>query len=225
MRVSDNCLYLAGLCISFVMVIFANAHFASAEIYQYTDKQGVIHFTDNLQNVPASLRSKSLREGPSSLSSQDKKIVEELMKRGAIEHDLQFSNTKEMKDGVTYLREATRKELVDPEELNKPLDPRLSTPEGTISVYREALRAGNMLELKACVTNRYWEKMAEVFTAMGKQKMTEIAKDIFTHADIKKIRQYDSYADFELLVPEGDKKMSYPVSVENVFGNWKISDF
>lgn len=147
------------------------------------------------------------------------------MKRGAIEHDLQFSNTKEMKDGVTYLREATRKELVDPEELNKPLDPRLSTPEGTISVYREALRAGNMLELKACVTNRYWEKMAEVFTAMGKQKMTEIAKDIFTHADIKKIRQYDSYADFELLVPEGDKKMSYPVSVENVFGNWKISDF
>jgi hypothetical protein len=116
----DKWIYFLGICILSVSVIFIEVHLVSAEIYQYTDNQGIIHFTDNPQNVPASMRNKSTREEPSSLSSQDKKIIGELMKRGAIERDLQFSNPKEMKDGVTFLRESMRKELVDPEELDKP---------------------------------------------------------------------------------------------------------
>jgi hypothetical protein len=107
-----------------VTIIFVKANVVIAEIYQYTDSQGIIHLTDNPQNIPESIRNKSKREVPSDLSSQDKKIVGELMKRGAIEHDLQFSNPKEMKDGVSFFRESVRKELVDPEDLDKPLDPK-----------------------------------------------------------------------------------------------------
>jgi hypothetical protein len=81
-----------------------------------------------------------------------------------------------------------------------------------------------MKDLKACVTNSYWEKMEPEFAAMGKQKMAEIEKDIFSHSEINKIEQDETYAKFELMKPEGDKKMSYPISVENAFGNWKVSN-
>lgn len=222
MRVTYDCYCLIGFCLFFVMV--ADVRRVNAEIYQYTDNQGIIHFTDNPQNIPASIRSKSMREVPSSLSSQDNKIIGELMKRGHIERDLQFSNPKEMKEGVNFLRESVRKELVDPEELDKPLDPRLSSPEGAIDLYRAALRAGNMRDLKACLTNSYWENMKPEFIAMGKQKMAEIEKDIFSHAVIKKIKQDDTHAKFEILKLEGSKKMSYPILIENAFGNWKIDN-
>ena len=202
--------------------LLANPFQANAELYQYTDNQGIIHFTDDPQKVPKSIRKKSMREGAPSLSPQDKKMIDGLMKRGNIERDLQFSNSKELNDTTTILRESVRKELVDPEDLNKPLDPRLSTPENAINLYRKALRTGNMRDLKACVTNSYWETMSPEFAAMGKQKMAQIEHEIAT---IEKIEQDNTYAKFEVIRLEEGNKMSYPVSLENAFGNWKISTF
>lgn len=218
-------LYYLGICILSITGIFADTHVVYAEIYQYTDNQGIIHFTDNPQNIPESIRNKSKREEPSSLSSQDKKIINELMKRGAVERDLQFAGPEEVKKGVTFFRESLREELVDPEELDKPLDPRLVSPDGAISLFRAALRSGNVRDLKACVTNSFWKTNATEYVAMGKQKMAEMEKEVFSRAEIKMVEQNDTEAKYDLVRPEGGKRMSYPIRVINVFGNWKISVF
>ncbi len=46
--------------IALLMVMFA-CSFAQAEVYEWVDGQGVVHFTDQLDNVPASYREKVKR--------------------------------------------------------------------------------------------------------------------------------------------------------------------
>ena len=204
-----------------VLAIFIKVHNVYGEIYQFTDKQGIIHLTDNPKNIPESVTSAFGKT--SKLSLQDKIMLNELMNRGTIEHDFKFASLEEMKQGLAFLRESLRTELIDPEELGKPLDPRLASPEDAIALYRESLRSGNLKDLKACTTNRYWRSMEPEFRAFGKEKMATIEKEIFSHAEIRKIEQNNTDAKFELVRLENGNKMIYPISVVNAFGNWKIS--
>ena len=59
-------LFLAQLCL--------------AEMYQYTNNEGVVCFTDNPQKVPAKFIGKSKNETPSSLSTNESNMTKKKLR-------------------------------------------------------------------------------------------------------------------------------------------------
>jgi hypothetical protein len=134
---------------AFSLLLF-HVHNSVAEIYEYVDTQGVIHFTDEQSKVPQNQRAKE-----SSLSNKDRNLLEFIMKLDK-QSDVPVEDLKQFKKGLDEYRELLKSDGDDPEQLSHPRDSRLASPEGAINLYKTSLLSGNLDNLKAAVTSKFW---------------------------------------------------------------------
>jgi hypothetical protein len=155
-----------------------------AGIYEYTDVDGVIHFTDDPSNIPKNIRSTIITSVEPSPSSIEAKPVPDKYEK--------FFKSKFS-------------------DLEEPKDPRLSTPEGAIMLFKHGLISGNLDDIKASVTIDYW-KLVDGFKGISKEQLKKESAWIPDKYSLKKVNSYYAIVEFK----EGLIKMV------NLYGNWKL---
>jgi hypothetical protein len=86
-----------------------------ADLFEYTDNDGVVHFTDDPSKVPASIRNSNKAKKTPSLNSEESRTVDVMMKldnkRG---QDISVKDLPTFKKDVKQFGEAFKDELGDP---------------------------------------------------------------------------------------------------------------
>jgi hypothetical protein len=198
----------------FALLLFlvSAATICHAEVYEYTDKDGVVHFTDDLSRVPASKRKS--RNTPS-LSSSEAKTVETIMKlenkRG---QDIPVNDMPTFKKNVKQFGESFKDELGDPAE---PKNSRLSTPEGAWNLFIEGLKSGNLNYIKSSLIGKQWENGG--YKELNKPQLAEFGRELANITIIDK-KQDDNSAVFNIK----NNKSGHNDTIRFIkfIDNWKI---
>jgi hypothetical protein len=199
-----------------------------AETYKWIDKNGTTHFGDypppddqkNYEKIKSGrpVQEQTLKNSsPSDLTQEDLHFIDILKERGIITYE--ESLEKPTHEQLMRYKEITGINL---NSLEKPPDPRFSSPEKTFQLYRESLIKGDLELAINCFTPHQAKNQKEVLNALGKDVMKKIGEDM---QPIQKIRQDDKMAEYEIIRDENGKKMSYAIYFVNIFGNWKIDQF
>jgi ankyrin repeat protein len=102
-------------------------------------------------------------------------------------------------------------------------DPRFSTPEKTWQLHKEALMNGDISLALECMTPERALEQKELYDALGKEKLREIAEEM---RPIQKITQDQQSAKYRIRRKEeygGEMvDITYYVYFAKVLGNWKI---
>lgn len=187
-------LFLAQLCL--------------AEMYQYTDNEGVVHFTDNPQKVPVKLLEKSKKEIPSSLSTNKSYLTEHKPQKNRDD----FAHGYQEKYG-----DPEQTKYDDPKETR---DSRLSTPEGALDLFLSALRIGNLIDCKASVTGWFWHWYSASSEQAIKKDLLQMEKNISGRI-IAKSEQNEHRAVFQ--TKRNNSPIVGTIELINRFGNWKVN--
>jgi Domain of unknown function (DUF4124) len=205
-----NCL----LAIFFSLIL---AQVCLADIYQYTDNEGVVHFTDDPQNIPAKLRGKTKKETEAPLTTKDTNMLEHMMQIDKTK-DIPVKNSKEFKNNLNDFSEGYKEKYDDPDQTK---DSRLSTPDSALSLFHSALRTGDLKELRASVTSRFWQGFeGESNPQLIKKFMFEMERRLASHI-VSKGEQNEHRAVFELK-EKSNGPIVGTIELINLFGNWKI---
>lgn len=204
--------------IFFVLIVAVAAQVCFAEVYEYTDSNGVTHFTDDPSKVPQKIRTKKARE--SSLTQEESKVVDVLIKLDKNKQDFPVKNEElpEFKKNVRKFGENFKDELGDPAE---PIDTRLSTPEGALSLFRQGLRSGNLSVIKASLTGKAWDD-GDGYKQLTKAQMLEMEKILSILTVVHK-QQDKNIAVFDTKSRETGEDGT--IEFVNFYGNWKIQKF
>lgn len=187
-----------------------------AEIYEYTDSNNVIHFTDDASKIPKKWREKSIKSTKPSLTAKESKTLDALIEIEN-DHDVPAKNLSEFKKNLNNFADGFKEELGDPAE---PLDSRLSTPEGALNLFRTGLKTGDMNAVKASVTGKYWTRV-EGLNGLSKANLIQMEK-LISDRSITKKQLNKKYTVFEL---KENTSIIGTVELINVYGNWKIEQF
>lgn len=227
-----------------LIVILFSAELVYAEIYKYVDKDGQVRVTDNISNVPADQRDhvstyktepQVTKGSPPSSSATDQPYVyltdEEIcylrifgkaFGGGDLADYRAMGLTRDkfdqLKSGMQTeygLSDATVCSVVTP-------DHRFSSPESTWSRYKEALLHSNIDEAMECFSPDSVKRYREVFNALGKDRMKQMAADM---RPIQKITQSADSAKYRIRRSEQGQEITYYIYFVNAFGNWKIQQF
>ena len=221
-------------CVTFSVATFLTlSGAASAELYQYTDADGVTHLTDDPQQVPPKLRDKSRREAdapppepkqtsffdtvrPDSLSQNQlfsldmKKPARKVAKPVGVQPQFVMGGTPATKAPGTATPQ-------------REPDKRLASPESAILFFRLAMREFSMRDIEACTTPDYWQHASTRFATMGSGALKGAESRIFS---IEKTIQDSSRAEYSVVVVEaGGTEARYVMTVEKINGEWRISNF
>ena len=215
---------------------------ARGEQYTYIDDNGIMHVTENISNVPEEKRRKveSIKEEAFSTNSGTATIANYLeysnlsetdrcylklfngMREGQPSSDRdreisqeQFDKIKAFTQQVSGVNDEMVCDLVAP-------DARFSSPERTWSLYKQALKKGEIDAALECFTLDSAKRYKEVFTVLGKEKMKEMALEM---RPIQKIRQGADYAKYRIRRSQLGQEITYYIYFSNRFGNWKINQF
>jgi len=200
----------------FFTVFFAQV--CLADLYQYTDNEGVVHFTDDPGKLPAKFRKSKRAEPNASLSSKESNMLNHIMQLDKI-RDYPVKEMKELKRNLNNLGEGYKEKYDDPEQRR---DARLATPESALNLFRSALKSGNITDIKASVTSHYWDSFGEGFHLLSKKQLTEM-ESIISKRKINKREQNEHSAVFELLENDDGKEVEVgTIKMINLFGNWKV---
>lgn len=202
------------VAISFVI---AASSICLAEVYEYTDSHGVVHFTDDISKVPKKERTSRIKSGTPSLTSSEAKTVEAMMlleqTRG---QDIPVQDMPDFKKKVNQFRELLKEEVGDPAE---PKNSRLSTPEGALNLLLEGLRNGDFALIKSSFVGTQWEKRG--YTQLTKPQLAELGRHLSSLAILDK-RMDEHSAVFS--VRNNKKGVDYNIRFIKLFDNWKISE-
>ncbi len=188
-----------------------------ADIYQYTDNEGVIHFTDDPQNIPAKLRGKTKKETEAPLTTRETNMLEHMMQTDKTK-DIPVQNSAEFKKNLNDFGDLYKEKHDDPDQTK---DARLSTPESALNLFRSALRTGNLQDFKASVTSRFLRGLeSENNTPSIKKFMLELERRIASRT-VSKGEQDEHSAVFELK-EKNNGPIVGTIELINLFGNWKI---
>jgi|GEM_PF-3965363 len=194
-----------------------------ADLYEYTDASGVVHFTDDALKVPPKIRERSKRESESSLTPKELNTLKGLM---AIEHnqdhDIPVKNIQELKKGLNAFAEYSKSELGDPGE---PRDARLSTPEGAWNLFKSGLRNGNLADIKTAVIGRFW-KESKGFKGITKSQLKQLSQIVPDNAKVVTTMKNEHFAVIEFVVNDkGKENLVGEMEFINFYGNWKLQKF
>lgn len=208
---------MAKTCFLFaVFFTFILAQVCLADMYQYVDKQGVVHFTDDPQKIPARLRGQSRKNAESSLSTKESNMAEHLMQLDKTT-DFPVGNMTEFKKNVDDFADGYKDKYDDPDQAK---DARLSTPDGALNLFRSALRTGNVRDFKASVSTHYWQTFKSMDDPSLKKLLHEMDKHI-TGRIISKGEHDEHFARYEF-IEKGDGAIGGTIELINLFGNWKV---
>jgi hypothetical protein len=212
----------SGVFSLFLLFVFqlVTAHNCFAELHGYTDSDGVIHFTDDLSKVPTKMREHRKRPSEPPLTPKESNMLKALMQLDRIKnHDVSVKNMGELKKSLNDFAEYSKNELGDPGEQR---DPRLSTPEGALNLFKSGLINGNLNDIKASVIGKYWESFSrETKTESRLRQMAKLISDKV----VTKIRD-SNFATIEFIATKNGKESSYgEIELINFYGNWKIEKF
>lgn len=195
-----------------LLLLVSAASVSYAEIYEYTDRDGVVHFTDDPSKVPASKRKS--RNTPS-LTSSEAKTVEAIMKlenkRG---QDVSVNDMPTFKKNVKQFGESFKDELGDPAE---PKNARLSTPEGAWNLFIEGLKSGNLNYIKSSLIGKQWENGG--YRELNKPQLAELGRELL-NLTITDKKQDGTSAIFN--VKNSKTGLDYTIRFIRFYDNWKI---
>jgi hypothetical protein len=205
-------------CIWSIFFSLLFAQVCLADLYQYTDNEGVVHFTDDPRKVPAKFRKNERAEPDASLSPKESNMLNHMMQLDKT-RDVPVKDMNEFKKSLNNLGEGYKEKYDDPEQRR---DARLSTPESALNLFRSALKSGNISDIKASVTSHYWDGFGDGFQRMNRKQLSEF-ENIISKRKINKREQNELYAVFELLEKDNGKEVEVgTIKMMNLFGNWKV---
>lgn len=100
-------------------------------------------------------------------------------------------------------------------------DKRFSSPEETWKTYREALIEGDIDTAMECYVPGRW-KHKKIYTALGKEKLKEIAGRM---GEIQRITGNEQSAKYRTRKMEHGKEITYYIYFHNIDGEWKMEEF
>lgn len=208
----------APLCSLLLLSLMAG--YSVADVYEYTDSSGVTHFTDDPAKVPKEKR-RSKRSDTPSLSKEESKALDLMMKldnKKGQDIPTKQEDLPAVKKGIKEFATSYSEEFGDPSE---PLDPRLSTPEGALELFKAGLRTGNLAQIKMSVIPKLWEKTGQ-FREFNRGQMRELEKAMSGFVITRK-----TVTDLTAVFSVEDTKTGMTDSIEftNCYGNWKIRRF
>jgi hypothetical protein len=178
-----------------------------AEIYEYTDSNGTIHFTDDLSKVPNSLRKTAKKASESSLTVKESRMLDVFNNGKRFDEDVK--NLDQLKKNLNAYADYSQSELGSPDD---PVDPRLSTPEGALRLFKQGLETGNIEEIKAAVIPKYFESM-DGFKTFTKQQLKSLSTAV-PEKFITKMFIENKSATIEF--------RGFKVQVVKPFDNWRL---
>jgi hypothetical protein len=198
-------------------LVIVTAPLCFADIYEYTDENGVVHFTDDPSKIPVKIRRK-IKAKESSLTTEESKIVNTLIKLDKNKtQDVPVNDLPAFKKNVKQFGEAFKDELGDPAE---PKDSRLSNPEGAWNLFSEGLRNGNLSYIKSSLTGKQWNNSG--YQELNKSQMAEFGKEV-SKITITKKMQNENMAVFDS--KNNKTGVNGTIKFINFYGNWKIYQF
>jgi hypothetical protein len=207
------------ICIASLVLLIGTLHICVADTFEYTDSEGVIHFTDDPSKVPAAIRNSKTANKTPSLTTEESKTLDVMMKLDKIhEQDVPVKVLPDFKRNVKQFGEAFKDELGDPAE---PKDSRLSTPEGTWNLFREGLKRGNLSYIKLALIGKGWDNGAG-YNEMTSAQLYEFYK--FT-SEITIIRKEQNENAATLHVKNNKTGVNNTIDFINFYGNWKMCKF
>lgn len=198
--------YFTGLIVILLMFCGINCF---AEIYEYTDNNGTIHFTDDVAKIPKNMREKAQKASGSSLTTKEHKMLEVLNNGKGFDEEVK--DLKQFKKNLNSYADYAGSEIGNPGD---PLDPRLSTPEGALKLFKHGLETGNLEEIKAAVTPEYFQSM-DRFETFTKSQLKSLSSSV-PEKTVTKINNSKS-ATIEF--------RDFKVQVVKPFDNWRLVRF
>jgi hypothetical protein len=130
-------------------------------------------------------------------------------------HDVAVDNLPQVKKSLNKYSDDFREKYDD---LEQTPDSRLSTPEGALRLFMDAMKAGNLADIKSSVTSRLW---SQLFSQLNSAQVIELSR-VFAEHTVVKGRQAENAAEFELKEKSGGQYIVGTIKVINLFGNWKV---
>ena len=155
------------------------------------------------------------------LSSEDRELIELMKDQGLIPQEI---NEEQITDTyLNYIKLMLKEELgiEDLNSIGKP-DPKLSSPEKTWSLYKNAMIRGDFHSAYLCLMPKYEKKFRSIVEAVGEKEMSEKAKEM---NPIKKVVSDENSAKYRLIRNIKGKDITFYVYFINVFGEWKIDQY
>lgn len=189
-----------------------------ADVFEYTDRDGVVHFTDDPSKVPKLIRNSNKVKKTPSLTSEETRTVDVMMKLDNQQNqDIPVKDLPTFKKNVKQFGEAFKDELGDPAE---PKDSRLSSPEGAWNLFLEGLRKGNLGYIKSSLIGKRWE--SGEYSGLSKDQMAAFGKELSSVTIIDK-KQDENTAVFNIRSKRTN--LNDTIWFINFYGNWKIYKF
>jgi len=199
--------------IIFAVFLVMTATYSLADMYEYEDSNGVLHFTDDPSKVPP----KSKKKNRDSFSEREKRLVETINQYQET-HDIPVKDIKRTKKELADFYEINKEHLADIDQ--KP-DYRLSSPEGTIKMFITALQSGNKDDLRSTVTLSCWQDNG--FKTAEKAQFAEVGNKMAS-STTQKLTQDGKRSTFELTEKTNSpNRMVRRIELVYQYGNWKIN--
>ena len=153
------------------------------------------------------------------LTPEEIKTVELMKKKGLIppETDIKDINTEDIMLIQYMIKEQLG--IDDINNIGNP-DPRFASPERTWETYKQAMIDGDFSLLKKCHMPN--AKNVEIYKEIGKEKTKEIA---LAMKPIELVTGDENSAKYRIKREENGQDITYFISFNNIFGEWKIDQF
>jgi len=234
---------LAKVIFIILQFFFICTTLVHAEFYKYIDKNGEIHFTDNILSVPENNRGqiKTYKEATSTtrsdsaptakysdqlnLSASDKcylKMFGRIFSGNVLTDYNAIGLTRDKFDQLKI--EMQKRYGVNDETICASLTPdaRFSSPDSTWALYKEALIKADIKQAMECFSLESVARYRAVFAALGKEKMKRMGLDM---QPVQKITQSSTSAKYRIRRNEREQEITYYIYFGNEFENWKIQQF
>lgn len=206
------------ICIASLVIFIGMSHISFADTFEYTDRDGVIHFTDDPLKVPAAIRNSKKTNKTPSLTPEESKTVDVIMKldnKGG--QDVPVKDLPEFKKNLKKFGEGFKNELGDPAE---PIDSRLSTPEKTLTLFKQGLKSGNLSYIQLSLIGNEWDNGP--YKQLNNVQMHEFYELVSNLTIIRKEQNENSAILYVKNKKTGDDDT---IRFINFYGNWKIYKF
>jgi hypothetical protein len=181
-----------------ICLLFLCNTLTSAEIYQWTDSDGSVHFSDTPVNVPKGKKPTVRSDEPNVNSSTSPK------------HSRPFTVPEKI-----IQQSPENNNIIPP-------DPRFASPDMTWNLYKESLVKGDLESVLQCLSPNYALIQQQIFQPLGKEGMKKIGLEM---RPIQKVKQDKETAKYRIRKNEKGKEITYYIQFINIEGNWKIDAF